>query len=91
MTPRRAYAGPSWRTVLTRRWHQHGTAYHGAGSQAKRSPKDRSAIPGTVTIVSKVAVNGSGNVTPTHRPKRQPGSGQQDRGGIGANLGKPPG
>lgn len=35
-------------------------AYHGAGSKAKRSPKDRSAIHGTVTKVPKSSGQRSG-------------------------------
>ena len=35
-------------------------AYHGAGTQAKRSPKDRSASPGRVAKLPKVAINDPG-------------------------------
>ena len=54
-------------TVLAdgqRQWRQTPNAYHGAGPQAKRSPKERSAVPGTMTLVSQVALDGAGIVTP---------------------------
>ncbi|AKG94558.1 hypothetical protein Shpa_47 [Paracoccus phage Shpa] len=35
-------------------------AYHGAGSKAKRSPKERSATPGRVTMLPQVALNDLG-------------------------------
>ena len=89
MTPRISTRGRDWRTVLTRRWHQTRKAYHGAEPQAKGSPKERSPVPGTVIEVSKVALNVAGKIAPTQRPIRRPGSGQQDRGGIGANLSDP--
>lgn len=34
-----------------------GKAYHGAGPQAKRSPKDRSVAPGRVANLPKVAID----------------------------------
>lgn len=57
-----------------RQWRQVQEANHGAGPQAKRSPKERSAVPGTVTMVSKVALDDPGMVTPPDRPKRRLGS-----------------
>jgi len=84
---RRIPAGRSLRSDRDETAAQWIEAYRGAGSHAKRSPKDRSAIPGTVTQVSKVAVNDQGRVTATYRPKRRPGSGRQDREGIGTTTG----
>jgi len=49
-------------------------AYHGAEPQAKRSPKERSAVPGTVTLVSKVALNDPGKSLPRLGPRRRLGS-----------------
>lgn len=70
-----------------RQWRQVQEAYHGAGPQAKRSPKERSAVPGTVTMVSQVALDGLGVVTPPDRPRRRLGSAKQDRGGMGTDPG----
>lgn len=70
-----------------RQWRQVQEADHGAGPQAKRSPKERSAVPGTVTMVSQVALDDLGVVAPPDRPRRRLGSGQQDRGGMGTDLG----
>lgn len=67
-------------------------AYHGAEPQAKRSPKARSAVPGTASQVSKVACNWSGRMH--HRLGLSDGvapMSRQDRKGIGANLGDLPG
>lgn len=52
-----------------RQWRQMQEAYHGAGPQAKRSPKEQSAVPGTVTKVSEVVLNHPGNVTPPDGPE----------------------
>jgi hypothetical protein len=71
--------------VGQRQWRQMQDAHHGAGPQAKRSPKERSAVPGTVTMVSQVALDDLGIVTPPDRPRRRLGSGQQDRGGMGTD------
>ncbi len=50
------------------------------GTKAKRSPKDRSAVPEGVNT-SKVAINLTGRDAPRRGPWRRPGSGQQDRSG----------
>lgn len=47
-----------------RQWRQMQEAYHGAEPQAKRSPKERSAVPGTVMMVSQVALDDPGIITP---------------------------
>ena len=66
-----------------RQWRQVQEADHGAGPQAKRSPKERSAVPGTVTMVSQVALDGLGVVTPPDRSMAAARLGQQDRSGHG--------
>lgn len=57
------------------------------GTKAKRSPKDRSAVPEGVNT-SKVAIDLTGRDAPRQGPRRRPGSGQQDRSGLGTNLAK---
>ena len=48
-----------------RQWRQMQEAYHGAGPQAKRSPKEPSAVPGTVTfgVGSRVQLIGDCHAT----------------------------
>ena len=70
-------------------WRQMQEAHHGAGPKAKRSPKERSAIPGAVTKAPQVALDRLGVVAPPRGPKRRLGSGQQDRGGMGTDPGLP--
>lgn len=83
--PRLDFAGPVWRTVR-RQWRQMQEVYHGAEPQTKRSPKERSAVPGTVMMVSQVALDDLGIIAPPNRPTRRLGSGQQDREGMGTDL-----
>jgi hypothetical protein len=64
-----------------------GKAYHGAGSQAKRSPKEQGAIPGKVTKLPKAVLDRPAVSPDQMGPRRRPGSGQQDRGGMGTDLG----
>lgn len=52
-----------------RQWRQMQEAYHGAGPQAKRSPKEPSAVPGTVISVSQVGFDQSGIITPPIGPE----------------------
>ena len=52
-----------------RQWRQMQEAYHGAGPQAKRSPKEPSAVPGTVISVSQVGFDRSGIITPPIGPE----------------------
>ena len=62
-------------------------AYHGAEPQAKRSPKERSAVPGTVIMVSQVALDDPGTSLPRLGPRRRLGSASKIAQGIGTNLG----
>lgn len=52
----------------------------GRDQTAKRSPKERSAVPGTVTSVSKVALDHLGRSHHQMGASRRLGSGLQDRG-----------
>lgn len=60
------------------------------GAKAKRSPKDRSAAPERPKTLESSGQSVRAWV-PRRGLKRRPGSGQQDRSGMGTNLGKPPG
>lgn len=55
----------------------------GRDQTAKRSPKERSAVPGTSDFGVESSSQPSGVVTPPDGPKRRLGSGWQDRGGVG--------
>lgn len=81
--------GPVLRAVMTRRWRSNRNAYHGAGSQAKGSPKDRSPIPGAVAKASKVAVHDLGQATVTRSAQGGgPAPASKIAQGVGANSGK---
>lgn len=57
---RQCNAGPCWMEGVDKTVAPARQAYHGAGSKAKRSPKDRSVIPGTVAEVPKSSGQPSG-------------------------------
>lgn len=76
---------------LFRRWHQQGTANHGAGTQAKGSPKGRSPSPGASDRAPKVATDDPAQVARPDRPKATARLRPADREGIGASFGNLPG
>jgi hypothetical protein len=59
---------------------RHGMPTMGRDQTAERSPKERSAVPGTVTTVSKVALDHLGRSHHQMGTSRRLGSGLQDRG-----------
>lgn len=73
------------RSVL-RRWRCGVEVQPWGETKEKRSPKERSAVSGTVNLVSQVALDHLGQSHHQMGQKRRLGSGQQDRGGHGDNL-----
>ena len=65
---------------------RYGMPTMGRDHRQKRSPKERSAVSGTVTSVSKVALDRLGLSHHQTGTSRRHGSGQQDRGRHGDSL-----
>jgi hypothetical protein len=71
-----------------RQWRQmqEGQPRGGTPGQAQ-SEREKRGSRHSDEHVSQVALDDPGMVTPPDRPKRRLGSGQQDRGGMGTDLG----